>query len=269
MKKIVSFGDSFILGNEVHDLADGTMTWPGLISTRLGIPYHTLAVAGVGNEHIAQQVYDYFFQNPERNVLAVINWTWSMRWDVFLDEQQTWVNLGPTCVPKKLQGILDPAKADDLIEFYKRNIEPNKVWNRYRSLQAIWGVQAFLDSLGVKSVQTFMDHDLWCDGPPVLEHYDANRAESWPVITDEKDLETLPHHIKTEINQLYLKLSMPPYIKNLQRLVKPQMRSFDGDTFLDWSYKKGFKVTDLLHPLQEAHVAAADYWQKHYENLLT
>jgi hypothetical protein len=46
-------------------------------------------------------------------------------------------------------------------------------------------------------------------------------------------------------------------VTDLQDYVKPYMTKFDGQTFLDWSKKHGYPISKTLHPLEEAHAAAA------------
>jgi hypothetical protein len=50
-----------------------------------------------------------------------------------------------------------------------------------------------------------------------------------------------------------------PAVTDLQDFIKPYMTQFEGYSFLDWSRKKGYSVSDTLHPLEQAHQAAADY----------
>jgi len=47
-------------------------------------------------------------------------------------------------------------------------------------------------------------------------------------------------------------------VTELQDYVKPYMTKFDGQTFLHWSQKNGFPISKTLHPLEEAHTAAAE-----------
>jgi hypothetical protein len=61
----------------------------------------------------------------------------------------------------------------------------------------------------------------------------------------------------------------PDYIKTLQNLTKEPLQTFEGLTFLDWSYKHGFTVTQPgLHPLEDAHAAACNLWMDHYGRAL-
>lgn len=47
-------------------------------------------------------------------------------------------------------------------------------------------------------------------------------------------------------------------VTDLQDYVKPYMTKFDGLTFLHWSKKQGFPISNTLHPLEAAHTAAAE-----------
>jgi len=61
----------------------------------------------------------------------------------------------------------------------------------------------------------------------------------------------------------------PDYIRTLQDLTKEPLQTFEGESFLDWSYTNGFEVTDIkLHPLEQAHAAACELWVGVYEQAL-
>jgi hypothetical protein len=49
-----------------------------------------------------------------------------------------------------------------------------------------------------------------------------------------------------------------PAICALQQYIQPYMTRFEGKTFLDWSRAKGYPESAMLHPLEQAHCAAAD-----------
>jgi hypothetical protein len=270
MKKIVSFGDSFVFGNELPNNRDGSRAWPALAAHDLGCAYETMAVAGCGNENIARQIYTYFSRSPVENTLAVINWTWCMRWDFFLHEINSWITLGPTCVPGKLQDLIGLDKAADLIDFYRTNLEPSHSWNVFRNLQCIYAVQSWLKQRGIKNVQTYMDVSMLEDLPwDRVEHYESYKDQSWPNIATEQDLLILPAHILDEVNlDFYMQSESAEYIKDLRTAIRPDLETFQGQTFLEWSYSKNFSVTDLLHPLEQAHRSAADLWCDRYAQLL-
>ena len=45
-------------------------------------------------------------------------------------------------------------------------------------------------------------------------------------------------------------------VKELQNYIKPYMTKFEDLTFLNWAKKKGFPISETLHPLEAAHQAA-------------
>jgi len=270
MKKIVSFGDSFVFGNELTNNDDGNQAWPALVARDLDCEYQTLAVPGCGNENIARQIYTYFSTQSRNNTLAVINWTWTSRWDFFLLSSNCWITLGPTCVPGKLEHLIGHQKAKELIEFYQTHTGQSDIWNLFRSLQSIYAVQCWLKQHNILNIQTYMDRSM-IENIPInrLEHYDAVREKSWPEIKTEQELSALPDYILKEVNDNFYSQCVPPdYIKCLQTQVISQLDSFEGHTFLEWSYANNFPVTELLHPLETAHQAAAQLWRNRYKQIL-
>jgi hypothetical protein len=226
--KIVGFGDSFVFGSELANNDLGDRSWIGISARRLQVAYETLAVPGCGNENIARQIFTYFSNHPADNVLAVINWTWGSRWDFYVPGMEQWTTLGLTCVPDKLAPMVGSHEAAKILEFYNRYPGNSTLWDKWRTLQCIYGVQQFLQSIKVSSIQTYMDYEIW--------------DQRWHA---------------------------PAYIKTLQTLTEKDMESFQGQNFLDWSRAKGFAVTEPgLHPLEQAHEAAADLWIDRYEQML-
>ena len=268
MKKIVSFGDSFVFGTELTDNLDGSKAWPALVAKNLGTNYETRAIVACGNESIARQIYTYFSDYTTTNTLAIINWTWSMRWDFYLHEVDAWVTLGPTCVPGRLQQHIPESEAENLIKFYQTYTGASPNWNLHRSLQAIWGVLNYLKVNNIMAIHTYMDPALFNKGNTGdrLEHYCAIRDPGWPNIESATDIFNLPTSIQQEVEDDYNRVKIPLYLSNLQDLIQPAMQSFDGQSFLEWSRSCGHAVTPAPaeHPLQDAHNAAADYWQDVY-----
>lgn len=160
-KKIVSFGDSFVFGSELDNNSTGDKSWVGLAAKRLGVDYETLAVPGCGNENIAQQILTYFSANPSDNVLAVINWTWGLRWDFYVPGKEKWTTLGLTCVPSKLEPLVGLDEATKILEVYNKYPGHSIMWSKWRTLQNIYASQQYLKSIGVPSVQTTIDYDMW------------------------------------------------------------------------------------------------------------
>jgi hypothetical protein len=230
--KIVSFGDSFIYGSELKDNTDGSRAWPGLVANQLGCEYQTLAKPGCGNERIAMQIMHYFSANTAKDTLAVINWTWTHRWDFHVtdgDGNQEWITLGESCVPEKLPYVIDRIQGHRLIYFYNDFANNSLLYNRFRTLQTVANVQQYLNNKGVVNIQTYTDTQM----------FDAEH----PGLT-------------------------PDYIKELQDISRPAMSTWNGLTFLEWCDKQNFYKTDWLHPLEEAHEAAANFWIGTYRQKL-
>ena len=227
MKKIVSFGDSFVFGTELQNNHDGSKSWIGQAAKNLGCEYQTCAVPGCGNDHIARQIYSYFSTATTQDTLAVINWTWIPRWDFYIAEHETWITLGTTCVPETLQHLVDKTESQRLVHFYHDYANRSLLWNKFRNLQTIFAAQSYLKSKNIANIQTYMDYHLF-------------------------DTE---YHV-------------PDYVQELQNLIRPNMSEFEGSNFLDWSTKQGFTTTVLLHPLEDAHNAACDFWQGRYAKKL-
>jgi hypothetical protein len=60
----------------------------------------------------------------------------------------------------------------------------------------------------------------------------------------------------------------PRYLEVLQSKLHKILLNFDGKNFLDWSNNHKHKISDTWHPLNSAHLAAADYWLPAVEKLL-
>ena len=232
MKKIIGFGDSFVWGLELQNNNDGSKGWIGQAAKNLGCEYNTTAYSGCSNDHIARQIYTWFASNTTENTLAVINWTWMSRWDFYLPDRNRWTTLGPTCIPKYLEHLVNETDAEDIVNFYHAHLNKSILWNKLRNLQTIYAAQSYLKQKNIINIQTYTDYDMF-------------------------DI-TCEHQALT-----------PGYINELQQLVHPHMQLFEGQNFVDWSKKKGFAVTTpYLHPLEDAHIAAAVLWQDQYAKAL-
>lgn len=160
-KKIVSFGDSFVFGTELKNNPTGGQAWPALAAQRLEVEYQTLAVPGCGNENISRQILHYFSNHSSQDTLAVINWTWGARWDFYVPGVEQWTTLGLTCVPSKLAHLVGLDEAEKILEFYNKYPGHSTLWDKWRTLQTIYAAQQYLKSLGVASIQTYMDYEMW------------------------------------------------------------------------------------------------------------
>ena len=57
-------------------------------------------------------------------------------------------------------------------------------------------------------------------------------------------------------NLLFETHTQTPSVKELQDYILPYMTTFNGQTFLEYSKKNGFPISETLHPLEPAHQAA-------------
>jgi hypothetical protein len=228
MKHIIGFGDSFVFGTELANNQDGHQSWIGQAAKKLGVGYHTSAVPGCGNDHIARQIYSWFAKNPVEDTLAVINWTWTMRWDFYIVEHETWITLGPSCVPEKLKDLVERTEAEDMIAFYKHRANSSLIWNKIRNLQTIWAVQCYMKTKGINAIQTYMDYELF------------NRQSHAPDYMQE--LQTL----------------VEPSMQNFEDLNFVDWSKKHGY----WVTSPG------MHPLEQAHSAACELWVDRYRQAL-
>jgi hypothetical protein len=225
-KKIVTFGDSFIFGSELADNHNGRKAWPGLIANELGLEYETRAVPGCGNENIARQVLEYFSNNNKHDVLAVINWTWAIRYDFYLMPSELWITLGPTCVPRKLDSFVPVSEAERIIGFYQDYLGKSTTWDRYRSLMPMYATQQYLSTNNITNIQNYMDYSMF-------------------------DTEFhAPDYIQ-ELQNL-TKIQMTDW-DGMNFLDWCKSKNFDITT-IGW------------HPLEQAHAAAAEFWKERYKH---
>lgn len=71
--------------------------------------------------------------------------------------------------------------------------------------------------------------------------------------------------VMTVLDDLVLdeKYHFTPAMADLQQKIRPHITDFEGMNFLEWSRKKGFPISGTLHPLEQAHAAAAELlWPK-------
>ena len=155
--KIVSFGDSFIFGSEIEGNHDGYLAWPGIASVHLKAKFESRAMPGCSNDSIAREIFSYYQNNPTTD-LAVINWTWIMRWDYFLKKEKLWETLGV--------GKSDLLKAENqnlykkLTHLYHEYILDNQMLNKWNNLKTAYSVTNFLKNNNIPFVQTYMDNEL-------------------------------------------------------------------------------------------------------------
>lgn len=269
MKKIVSFGDSFIFGSEIPGNTDGSLAWPGIAARDLGYTFECRAIPGCGNTRILKQILEYFQSHQHRDTLAVINWTWTIRFDLMHAMENKDITVGPTCVPEKLQENIDQISSGHALSFFQRVVALNPTQYIGESLRSIMVAQRYLAQHNIPSVQTYMDHAMLKanQGGSLLEFYHEIKLPSWPEITDQTPWVGLQPTIQTEVLNRYEMMAVPPWIKVLQDCVCKDLENFDGMNFMEWSYHNGYSVTPEpeSHPLDQAHQSAALLWKERYD----
>ena len=234
VNKIVSFGDSFIYGYEMTNNDYGEKSWPGIAAEQLDLDFERRAIPGCSNESITRQILDYYSYTKNRHHLAVINWTWIHRWE--FHNQHIPVNITSTRWGSiGIDGVVNSdlwvsgEEAECFWRIYKKYMTVDELWSKHQTLQTVAAVVHFLERHSIPYVQTYMDKLMF--------------DTKWHA---------------------------PGHVKSLQDLVKPSMQNFGKDVnFLDWSRKQGFSITDPgLHPLEDAHEAAAKLWVPVYKQTI-
>lgn len=270
-KKIVAFGDSFIFGTELDSNQDGSRAWPGLAAQDLGYEFENQAIPGCGNTRILKQILEYFASHQHQDTLAVINWTWTARFDLVHATANRDITLGPTCVPETLQS-LDPTSSRYALDFFRGLISTNVCQQTSESLRSISVAQRYLAQHHIPNVQTYMDHSMLAanQGGTLLEFYPDIRLPSWPQIMDQIQWDQLPVAIQAEVLDRYKMMEIPDWIKVLQDGVRKDLTDFHGMNFLEWSYHNNYPVSDEpgTHPLEQAHQSAALLWKEQYDQAL-
>jgi len=268
---IVSFGDSFIWGSEIPNNTAGELAWPGLIAQRLGLRYETRAEPGCGNGRVLRQILSWAHARNNEPVLAVINWTWSSRWDMFANNPDQWVTLGPSCIPQTLSSTLGEETSKQWLDFYRKYVGFQPVPRSLDSLGIIATACWVLDQLGIPSIQTYMEHGIFADNlsGSVLDMYRQMQSQyhpEWLDCSSMAQFRDLPQHIQTYVEEFWHRMDMPPQGKMLQDLLRPRLHTWQGMNFLEWCQQRGHEITPEpdLHPLARAHEDAADFWFHKY-----
>lgn len=292
MHKIVSFGDSFVFGSELKNNHNGSKAWPGLVARDLGVEYKTFANPGCGNDYIAQQIYSYFSTATSKHTLAVINWTWSVRWDFYITKE-----------------VMSSAKTEDLGEHISEeqyNLIAGSSWPEYKDFLkgdtgSSNGVQHeianFVDNIKCRQNGQWIGLGPTCvpeklswlndsiEAKRIINFYRDygiqnllwNKFRNLQTIfaaqkyLEQKNICTIQTFMDYELFDSEYKELAPDYIKELQLLVKPNMQSFHcGMNFLDWAISSKYPVTASPgdHPLEEAHNAAKELWIDRYSECL-
>ena len=61
------------------------------------------------------------------------------------------------------------------------------------------------------------------------------------------------------------KWNTTPAITEMQKYIKTYMTTFEGLNFQEWSRKNNFLISEIGHPLEQAHASAAEYMIKLFD----
>ena len=145
---IVSCGDSFFYGNDLHDAGPweqpSNHTWPALLAHRFKKEYRSFSKPGVGNLQILQQFLRAVNQY-KNSAVYIINWTWIDRHDyVKIGDKDLWQTTRPS---------LDDAERDPLYYKYFHS----ELGDKFSSLSHINHALLLLEKYKCQYVMTYMD----------------------------------------------------------------------------------------------------------------
>lgn len=141
----------------------------------------------------------------------------------------TWIDRFDYVNHNEQWNTIRPAEDSELEKFYYQNLH-SQLCDMINSAGYIVSAAEHLTSLNCPYIMTYMDNNL-------LMPIDPNWQD-------------------------------PRYLRVLQSKLDTILVNFDSMNFLGWSKKNNFPISDTLHPLEEAHAAAADYWLPSVEKLL-
>ena len=124
----------------------------------------------------------------------------------------------------------------------------------------------------------YRDDDFWFKWNTVLPSDNSDRAKNYyrdlhsefrdkltnlmtvRLVIDTLNQKGIPF-VMTYMDQLMFdqEWHTTPAVTDLQAYTQPYMTTFDGKNLLDWSRQQGYPVSELWHPLEAAHRAAANH----------
>ena len=154
MKKIKSFGCSFVYGSDLADAdieqtdfvtryVPSSLTWPALISKQIKSEYECYALPGQGNFKIYSDILANSYHNEDS--IFLINWTWTDRFD-YVDSDGYW-------------NTLRPADENQEQKFYYRHLH-SQLCDTISSASYIVSAAEHLKSLNCSYIMTYMDYNL-------------------------------------------------------------------------------------------------------------
>jgi len=144
--KLKSFGCSFTYGSDLADCTDdqaSRLTWPALLSEKLGLTYECHAWPGIGNLRITEQLLNKI-DSAHTNDVFVVEWTWIDRFDYYLANCNN-SDLSPW-------RTIVPVDESDLAKIFYKELH-----SEYRDkLATLINIKLVIDSLKQKQIKFIM-----------------------------------------------------------------------------------------------------------------
>lgn len=235
------FGDSFLFGDGLSDAIPypSKKVWPALIAKKLNFPFYNFSKAGAGNLYIADQVSRYISINGN-NSFYFINWSYIDRYDKV-----------EVCNSQVEYQIALTSMLDSKIN-RKHHIPYTEKWKSilpaHNTTSAKEYYKHFFHQYTAKLQNLLTIHSVLCQ----LKEKNC------------KYIMTYMDHLLFE-NEWHTSYS----IEFLQQSIRNDMSTFNDLDFLSWSEKNKYAPSnDGLHPGEQSHQAAAEYWMPRVRTLL-
>ena len=146
--KVINVGDSFVWGSDLADqdypYFHSKSVYPYLIAKHFGFDYECLAIPGIGNFVIYNNIVN-ALKTSNQDCLFFVNWSWVDRFD-YADEKahEGWNTVRP--------GLDNPYKDN----FYYKNFH-SELQDKLLSLTYIFSAIQLLQKSNCKFIMTYMD----------------------------------------------------------------------------------------------------------------
>lgn len=258
---IVAGGDSFIFGSE---LQSPNNTFTALLSK--GYEYRCVAWPGIGNDGIARRVIQSVEALLPKKIFVLVNWTFPGRYEfkfTYDTGQRTreWYSITPwtikdtTLIEKEFvtknnyilnehQETVARAKNTGVFDFaqtFYKHVGSGEYWEIYSSLKEIVYLQNYLKLNQIPYLFTCADNSVLYNY--TIDHADLNIQSLYKqIILDEKNWFWFPAGTRSN------------------ETTTPR-------GFYQWSLENKYPI-GTTHPLEQAHVAAAQLLQEKFNELV-
>jgi hypothetical protein len=248
MTILISAGDSFTYGTELHDCDPGVdpqhsnSTWAGLLAKHYNMDYCCTAVAGSGNGSIARRcIYKVNeLLNQNEDIVVGIMWTYIHRFemsskftnediDIYEEKFQTISSFHAMTPTEKIKAFGEKFPANVSSSAYRKFIKRHE-WD---------------ESAGVGDISRIFQ-----------KHMD-NR---FYLVESFKNMLLLQHYLENKkIKYFFLKAAnigmdheIDPYMSSMRDMIKTA-NWLQAPYFLEWAKERKYEVGFANHPLEAAH----------------